>query len=99
MTLPRRSNRKPYEGVNSIALWAVAHARGFSSPYWLTFKQAQALKATIRKGEHGAYVVYCGDTPAPDDQADDAADKAAPRRVLRGYTARRGMGSHNVQLI
>ncbi|MEZ5958442.1 MAG: zincin-like metallopeptidase domain-containing protein [Hyphomonadaceae bacterium] len=87
ISLPRRANGIPYKGVNTVALWATALERNFASPYWLTFKQAHALQASVRKGEHGAYVVYYGDRPARDDDADDAApDTPRRHRILRGYT-------------
>ena len=40
---------KPYRGINVLLLWPC----DYSSPFWLTFKQAQALKGNVRKGEHG----------------------------------------------
>jgi antirestriction protein ArdC len=45
---------KPYRGVNVILLWASP----YSSPFWLTFKQAQELKGTVRKGERGTQIVF-----------------------------------------
>ena len=40
---------KPYRGVNVLLLWASS----YPSPFWLTFKQAQELGGTVRKGEKG----------------------------------------------
>lgn len=48
---PLRYNDIPYTGINTIVLWAAAAAKGYWSPYWMTFKQATAMKATVRKGE------------------------------------------------
>jgi antirestriction protein ArdC len=31
---------------------------GYGSQYWLTFRQAQALGGTVRKGEHGTKIVF-----------------------------------------
>ncbi len=45
---------KPYRGVNVFLLWASP----YSSPYWLTFKQAQELKGNVRKGEKGTQIVF-----------------------------------------
>ncbi len=45
---------KPYRGINVFLLWASP----YSSPFWLTFKQAQALKGTVRKGEKGTPIVF-----------------------------------------
>jgi antirestriction protein ArdC len=35
-----------------------SHAQGYSAPIWMTYKQAQELKANVRKGERGSLVVY-----------------------------------------
>lgn len=47
-------SRKPYRGIN---VWLTL-CSGFASPWWVTFKQAQALGGTVRKGEKGTMVVY-----------------------------------------
>lgn len=53
--LPRNLvSRKPYRGVNVFLL----HAMNYGSPYWLTFKQAQALGGNVRKGEKATPVVF-----------------------------------------
>jgi antirestriction protein ArdC len=53
--LPRNlASRKPYRGVNVFLL----HAMGYGNPYWLTFKQAQALGGNVRKGERATPVVF-----------------------------------------
>lgn len=57
-TLPLRSNRVPYRGINIMLLWASAQLGGYSSPYWFTFKQAKELGGCVRKGEKGSMVVY-----------------------------------------
>ena len=49
---------KPYSGINVLMLWAAGLSRGYSSPYWLTFKQAQTLGGQVRKGEHGTACVF-----------------------------------------
>lgn len=55
---PLRWNDIPYTGINTIMLWATAAEKGYASPYWMTFKQATSMKANIRKGEKGTFVVY-----------------------------------------
>ncbi|MBY0567322.1 MAG: ssDNA-binding domain-containing protein [Hyphomonadaceae bacterium] len=87
ISLPLRANGLPYKGVNTIALWAAALEHGYASPYWLTFKQAQALKARVRKGERGAFVVYYGERLVRDDAAEEAPEASArTQRILRGYS-------------
>lgn len=58
ITRPLRSTGQPYSGINVILLWAEAVGRGFTAPIWMTFRQALALDAHVRKGERGATVVY-----------------------------------------
>ncbi len=45
---------KPYRGVNVFLLWGTS----FSSPFWLTFKQALELGGNVRKGEKGSQIVF-----------------------------------------
>lgn len=55
---PLRWNNDPYTGINILVLWATAAEKGYASPYWMTFKQAIAMKGSIRKGEKATQVVY-----------------------------------------
>jgi antirestriction protein ArdC len=48
----------PYKGINTILLWVAADANGYSNPMWMTFKQASALDAQVRKGEKSSLVTY-----------------------------------------
>ena len=45
---------KPYRGINVFLLWS----NPYNSPFWLTFKQAQELKGTVRRGEKGTQIVF-----------------------------------------
>jgi len=45
---------RPYRGIN---IWILLSS-GFSSPYWLSFRQARELNGHVRKGEKGLPVVY-----------------------------------------
>lgn len=47
-------SRKPYRGINIFLL----NALGYSSPYFLTFKQAQDLGGHVKRGEKGTPVVF-----------------------------------------
>lgn len=58
ITRPLRHNGTPYSGMNVLLLWSEAVARGFTSPMWMTFRQAVELGASVRKGETGATVVF-----------------------------------------
>lgn len=59
-TLPLRVCGTPYQGINVLLLWSSAAARGFTNPYWLTFKGALDKGGNVRKGEKGTMIVWCG---------------------------------------
>lgn len=52
------STGKPYQGVNVWTLGATAMLKGYSSPWWVTFKQAKERGGSVRKGEKGTPVVF-----------------------------------------
>lgn len=58
VALPIRSNSQHYQGINVLLLWWEAMDKGYTNPMWMTYKQAAALKAVVRKGEKGTLVVY-----------------------------------------
>lgn len=47
-------SRKPYRGINPLML----SLKNYPDPFWLTYKQAQSLGGTVKKGEKGSTVVY-----------------------------------------
>ncbi|GHA81843.1 ArdC family protein [Pontibacter akesuensis] len=47
-----------YEGFNAFYLHYITEERNFTTPYFLTFKQAQELGGHVRKGEKGTPVIY-----------------------------------------
>ena len=48
--------RRPYRGVNFLTLSIEAQAHAYHRNRWLTYRQAAALSAHVRKGEHGTPV-------------------------------------------
>jgi antirestriction protein ArdC len=57
---PLRSNGEPYRGINILMLWLEADEKGYVSPRWFTYKQAQDSGAQVRKGEKSTTVVKYG---------------------------------------
>ncbi|RVT38372.1 DUF1738 domain-containing protein [Sphingobium algorifonticola] len=55
---PLRHCGTPYQGINTLYLWALGDAEGYRSRYWMTRRQAEALGGHVRKGEGGALSVY-----------------------------------------
>lgn len=82
---PLRHNGEAYSGINVLLLWSEAMARGFQSPTWMTFRQALALGAHVRKGETGATVVYANILARA--ETDDVGEEQL-RRIpfLKAYT-------------
>jgi antirestriction protein ArdC len=48
-------SKKPYHGINHFLLGACSK---YSSPYWLSYKQAQELGGHVKKGERSEIVVF-----------------------------------------
>jgi putative DNA primase/helicase len=47
-----------YRGMNAIWLLSEADARGYTDARWMTYRQAQAQDAQVRKGEKGTVIQY-----------------------------------------
>jgi antirestriction protein ArdC len=75
------SNR-PYSGCNVILLW-LARERGWTTPRFLTFKQALEAGGHVRKGEHGQKVYFVKQL-----ELKDGKEGEVPRllTMLREYT-------------
>jgi transposase len=52
------TNQKPYRGINSVVLWAIAQKQGYVPSQWATYRQWQDLGAQVRKGERSTTVVF-----------------------------------------
>lgn len=53
--LPRNAvSKKPYRGINPFMLAAA----GYSSPLWITYKQAQEAGGHVKRGEKGHFVIF-----------------------------------------
>ena len=86
VTRPLRHNGLPYSGMNVLLLWSEAMARGYSSPTWMTFKQAIELGGAVRKGESGTLVVFASRfTKTEVGAAGEEVDKEIP--FLKAYSA------------
>jgi antirestriction protein ArdC len=83
-------SRKPYRGINTLALWIAAHAKGYGGGVWATYRQWVERGVQVRKGEKATTVVFWkqtrGRTEATDEEADVfGGDDGRPRFVARGY--------------
>ncbi|MEZ5933238.1 MAG: ArdC family protein [Alphaproteobacteria bacterium] len=82
MTAPcRAAIRVSRTEVNLLILCLTAHAGGYSSPYWMSYKQAGAYGAQVRKGERSTLVIYYGTAhkrEAPDEHLPRMAKTPEP---------------------
>jgi antirestriction protein ArdC len=69
------ASKKPYRGVNVVALWAYAEEFGYSSGTWGSYKQS-AAGAQVRKGEKAAFVVFFKELEVAADPETGDADMA-----------------------
>lgn len=82
---PLRHNGTPYRGVNVLLLWGEAQAKGFGSPSWMTYKQAQELGGQVKKGEAGSLVVYADRyTKSETNERGEEAEREVA--FMKGYT-------------
>jgi antirestriction protein ArdC len=57
--MPRNlTSGKPYRGVNVFLLATAAMEAGYSSPYWMSYKQAQEHGGNVKKGEKSTIVIF-----------------------------------------
>lgn len=78
---PHRSNGEHYRGINVLMLWITAEEKGYRSPYWFTYRQAQEAGGQVRKGEKSATVVKYGTVEREDEATGD--EKRVP--YLKAY--------------
>jgi antirestriction protein ArdC len=91
--LPLRITGEPYRGINVLLLWSVMMTRGYPSPVWMTYAQAQKLGGQVRKGEHGALVCYAGAMTKGDGGSGESG--LDDRRSGQGGSRQSGSGEPN----
>lgn len=74
---------RAYRGVNVWLLSASAQVFGYSSRWWLTFKQAKERGGSVRKGEHGTPIVFWSKIDKTDKATGQVTDSFY---LLRYYT-------------
>lgn len=82
---PLRHSGEAYSGINVILLWSEALRCGYTASHWMTFRQALALGGAVRRGEHGATVVYA-DRIRRTETGEDGADVDRSIPFLKAYT-------------
>jgi antirestriction protein ArdC len=78
-------SQNEYHGINVFMLSMYAAAKGYHSPYWLTYKQAQGLGGHVKAGEHGCPVIKALVFQAKGE--DGEVDTESERKVgIKHYT-------------
>ena len=67
-------------------LWWAAAEQGFAAPIWMTFKQAKALGASVRKGEKGNLVVYASTVTRKETDEETGEEEERDIPFTKGYT-------------
>lgn len=77
-----------YSGINVLILWGAVIEGGYASQSWLTFRQAGALGASVRKGERGTTVVYASRFTPGAERCQPAAETDTTRGIpfLKRFT-------------
>lgn len=75
------STGKPYRGVNVFLLMFSGQAKGYSSPWWGTFKAIQERGGSVRKGEKGTLVTFWKRLSVP-TTAEEQATTKKDRKVI-----------------
>jgi antirestriction protein ArdC len=80
-------SKKAYSGFNYFMLASVASANNYSSPYWMTFKQAKQKGGGIKAGEKATPVIYWNMIKVEDK--DNLDEKGEPKKktipILKHY--------------
>lgn len=86
LSLPMRVTGEGYRGINVLMLWLTASAKGYASPTWMTYRQAQELGGQVRKGEKSATVVKFGAVEKEVEGAAPGEAESVKRLYARAYS-------------
>lgn len=73
---------KPYRGINILLLHFETLDRGYPDSRWLTLKQANDIGGRVKRGEHGAQIVFFKMQEIGEDRNDFSEAGDEPKRVV-----------------
>ncbi len=73
---------RPYHGINICLLWGARDENGWPTSEYMTFRQALANGASVRKGEKGTQIVFMKKLTIRDRETDEEKKVG----MLRAYT-------------
>ena len=76
---------KPYSGVNVLMLWSAGLQHAYTSPYWLTYKQAADKGGQVRKGEHGTLCVFYKPWESTETNRETGETETVKGAVLKSF--------------
>ena len=82
---PLRVCGTPYRGMNVFWLWMVADMCGYTSPFWMTYNQAQKLGGQVRKGEKSTIAIFYKSYTKEVETGEPGETAEESRRVLKAY--------------
>ena len=89
--LPRNAcTANTYSGINILILWGAVIAESYPTQNWLTFRQAQEMGGSVRKGQHGTTICYADRfiPKAERERAREAGEGETEKETLRGSVSR-----------
>lgn len=76
------ASKNAYRGVNTVALWAAADARGYEQGIWGTYRQWQERDAQVRKGEKSSLIIFYKEFGNDDSTGEGNDTDENPRRFV-----------------
>ena len=76
---------KPYQGINTLILWAAGLRSGYTSPYWLTYRQASDRGGQVRKGEVSELCVFYKPWESQDTNATTGETETTRGAILKSF--------------
>lgn len=75
---------KQYRGVNILTLGIAEMVSGYSSPYWMTFRQAQKHGGYIKRGARATYIVF-SDKKVREVEKEDGTTEQKVYHFIRSF--------------
>jgi antirestriction protein ArdC len=77
------ASNRTYRGINTVSLWVAAHVRGYTTPYWATYRQWAGVQAQVRKGERGTMIVFYKEVERAVPNSKDGEDVVEKSLIAR----------------
>ena len=70
-----------------LILWSAGLSHGYTSPFWLTYKQAADMGGQVKKGEHGTHCVFYKPWESEGTNKDTGETETTKGAVIKTFTA------------